>query len=149
MRFAGKVAIVTGAGGGLGITYAAALVREGAAVVVVDRAAASVERAAETIRAAGGSCLPIAADLTEPEQVARVMAGALEAHHRIDILHQAVLDALGRDEPRRAFERGGGRVTPSASPERFATELDAELGRWEAVREAISVYLDSSRSFAG
>jgi tripartite-type tricarboxylate transporter receptor subunit TctC len=64
-------------------------------------------------------------------------------------LHQAVLDALGRDEPRRAFERAGGRVTPSASPERFAAELDAELGRWDAVREEISAHLDPSRSLAG
>jgi tripartite-type tricarboxylate transporter receptor subunit TctC len=64
-------------------------------------------------------------------------------------LHHAVLDALGRDEARRVFERAGGRATPSASPERFATELDAELGRWEKVCEAISAHRDSSRSFAG
>jgi tripartite-type tricarboxylate transporter receptor subunit TctC len=64
-------------------------------------------------------------------------------------LHEAVRDVLGRDEPRRALERAGGRVTPSASPERFAAELDAELGRWEAVREAISAHPDPSRSLAG
>jgi tripartite-type tricarboxylate transporter receptor subunit TctC len=64
-------------------------------------------------------------------------------------LHRTVLNALGRDEARRAFERAGGRATPSASPERFATELDAELGRWEAVRAEISVHPDASRSLAG
>jgi NAD(P)-dependent dehydrogenase (short-subunit alcohol dehydrogenase family) len=116
MRFAGKVAIVTGGGGGLGVTYAAALVREGAAVVVVDRAAASVERAAETIRAAGGSCLPIAADLTEPEQVARMVAGALEAHHRIDIL---------------VNNAGGGSSVPTTAgsiQDEDAASWDAHLG---------------------
>jgi tripartite-type tricarboxylate transporter receptor subunit TctC len=64
-------------------------------------------------------------------------------------LHRTVCDALGRDEPRRTFERAGGRVTPSPSPERFAAELDAELARWEAVREEISAHPDSSRSSAG
>jgi tripartite-type tricarboxylate transporter receptor subunit TctC len=64
-------------------------------------------------------------------------------------LHRAVLDALDRDAPRRFFERAGGRVTPSASPERFAAELDAELARWEAVRQEFSAHPDSSRSLAG
>lgn len=86
MRFRGKVAIVTGAGGGLGAVYAAALAREGAAVAVVDRPGSAVEAAASTIRATGGSCLAVAADLTEANQAARLLDTTLDAYGRIDIL---------------------------------------------------------------
>jgi NAD(P)-dependent dehydrogenase (short-subunit alcohol dehydrogenase family) len=86
MRFRGKVAIVTGAGGGLGAVYATALAREGAAVVVVDRPGSAVEAAASAICATGSSCLAVTADLTEAEQVSRLIETALAAHGRIDIL---------------------------------------------------------------
>jgi NAD(P)-dependent dehydrogenase (short-subunit alcohol dehydrogenase family) len=85
MRFAGKVAIVTGAGGGLGAHYAAALAREGAAVVVTDRLA-TVEVTASAIRAAGGACTAVTADLTDQAQVGRLASATLERHGRIDIL---------------------------------------------------------------
>ena len=86
MRFSGKQAIVTGAGGGLGALYAAALVREGAAVIAVDRRADAVEATAAAVRAAGGRCRAVAAELTDPAQVDRMVSAALEEQDRIDIL---------------------------------------------------------------
>ena len=86
MRFSGKIAIVTGAGGGLGAVYAAALMREGAAVVAVDRLAAAVEATAAAARAAGGKCRAVAAELTDAAQVDKMVSVALEEHGRIDIL---------------------------------------------------------------
>ena len=85
IRFDGRVAIVTGAGGGLGAHYASALAREGGAVVAVDRLG-TVEETAAAIRAAGGTGLAVAADLTDPEQVGRMVDMALDRHGRIDIL---------------------------------------------------------------
>ncbi len=86
MRFSGKVAIVTGAGGGLGALYAATLAREGAATVVVDRSARPPTQTAAAIKATGASCVPVTADLTEWDQVERLAREALEAFGRIDIL---------------------------------------------------------------
>jgi meso-butanediol dehydrogenase / (S,S)-butanediol dehydrogenase / diacetyl reductase len=53
MRFNAKIAVVTGAGGGLNSLYAQMLAREGARVVAVDRAAEGVEKTAALIREAG------------------------------------------------------------------------------------------------
>lgn len=86
MRFAGKVAIVTGAGGGLGALYAAMLAREGAALAVADRSAPGVEQTAASIVKAGGRCLPFPLDLTDADNAERLAAGVLDAFGRIDIL---------------------------------------------------------------
>jgi NAD(P)-dependent dehydrogenase (short-subunit alcohol dehydrogenase family) len=86
-RVAGKVAIVTGGGGGIGGASARALAREGAAVLVVDineEAAASV---ADGIRAAGGDAAVWQADLSDEEQVAGAVAGAASRFGRLDVLH--------------------------------------------------------------
>lgn len=55
----------------------------------------------------------------------------------VRLLHRAVVQALSSDDTRGAFESAGARATPSASPEQFAAELDAERERWEAVRATI------------
>jgi 3-oxoacyl-[acyl-carrier protein] reductase len=85
MRFEGKVALVTGAGGGLGACYATALAREGAALVTVDRPGVAMPVGA-AIEEAGGRCLPLAADLTDQEAVGNMVGAALDAFGRIDIL---------------------------------------------------------------
>jgi NAD(P)-dependent dehydrogenase (short-subunit alcohol dehydrogenase family) len=86
MRFDGKVAVVTGAGGGLGALYAQMLAREGARVVAADRTVEGVEKTAALVRGAGGACLPVVADLTEPAQVDEMIGATLEAYGRLDIL---------------------------------------------------------------
>ena len=74
MRFSGEVALVTGAGKGFGRSIALKLASEGAAGALVARTASDVEAVAEEIRAAGGSALPIAADVTQEADVARSIA---------------------------------------------------------------------------
>ena len=70
----GHVAIVTGAGRGIGLGIARALAREGAAVVAWDRDRASAERLTEDIRAGGGLAMAIDADITDKTSVQAAVA---------------------------------------------------------------------------
>ena len=83
--FHGRVAIVTGAGGGLGREHALALARRGARVVVNDLGEAAQVVAAQ-IRAAGGEALASNASVTDVAAVEAMVRQALDAWGRIDIL---------------------------------------------------------------
>jgi NAD(P)-dependent dehydrogenase (short-subunit alcohol dehydrogenase family) len=72
----GQVALVTGASSGLGRRFAALLAANGARVVATARRVDRLEELAEEIGTAGGSCLPLALDVTDAEQIASVTARA-------------------------------------------------------------------------
>ena len=82
----GRVAIVTGAGGGLGRSHALALARYGARVLVNDMAEAGARAVAEEIVAAGGQALPYACSVTDREAVAAMVDHAVAHWGSIDIL---------------------------------------------------------------
>ncbi|TFZ07694.1 SDR family NAD(P)-dependent oxidoreductase [Ramlibacter humi] len=84
IRFDGRVAIVTGAGGGLGREHALALARRGAKVVVNDLAKA--DAVVQEIRAAGGEAMASNASVTDFDAVQAMARQALDAWGRIDIL---------------------------------------------------------------
>ncbi|KAB0679065.1 SDR family NAD(P)-dependent oxidoreductase [Aureimonas leprariae] len=85
-RFEGKVAIVTGGGGGIGSAICRRLADEGAHVVVTDMDAAAAKEVAEGIRASGGTAEPLAADISSGAACAALVAATLERHGRIDVL---------------------------------------------------------------
>ncbi len=82
----GRVALVTAASKGLGRAAAEALAAEGASVVICARGQEALDATAEGIRAAGGEVLAVRADVTEPDQPARLVAAAVEAYGRLDIV---------------------------------------------------------------
>jgi NAD(P)-dependent dehydrogenase (short-subunit alcohol dehydrogenase family) len=86
LRFADQVAIVTGAGNGIGLALAHAFAAEGATVVVADINAASGQRAVEEIRAAGGKAISIPTDVSDEVQVEAMVEATVDGLGRIDIL---------------------------------------------------------------
>jgi NAD(P)-dependent dehydrogenase (short-subunit alcohol dehydrogenase family) len=86
MRLKDKVAIVTGAGTGLGRAIALMFGREGATVSLNGRRAEPLEKAAAEIRQAGGTALVSAGDVTKEADVARLVDTALKTFGRLDIL---------------------------------------------------------------
>jgi len=86
MRLTDRVAIVTGAGSGLGAAYAAAIAREGGRVAVVDIDKSGAEATAAEVRESGRDSLAIHADLTDESQVARMVDRVLAEWGKIDIV---------------------------------------------------------------
>ena len=82
----GKVALVTGASSGIGLTTAKLFAREGAKVAILARRLNVLEEKAAEIRAEGGECLPIAGDVTDPESVNAAVQKVIDTWGRIDIL---------------------------------------------------------------
>ena len=87
MRLKGKAAIVTGAATGIGQAIAVAFAREGASVTVdYIGSESSTSQTMKAIQDAGSKGIPVAADISAPADVARLIGKTVEAFGRLDIL---------------------------------------------------------------
>ena len=85
MKLAGKNAIVTGAGSGIGRAIADRLGEEGAAVVVAEINAESGERAVQSLKARAVSAFNIPTDVSKPSQLERLVAQTVSLLNKLDI----------------------------------------------------------------
>lgn len=86
MKLRDKVAIVTGGGTGIGKAISLALSNEGAALVLAARSLSRLEEAAEDIKSRGGRAKAIQADISDHEQVKRMIGKTIKDFGQIDIL---------------------------------------------------------------
>jgi 3-oxoacyl-[acyl-carrier protein] reductase len=115
----GQVAIVTGGSEGIGRATALLLGRQGAKVVIAARRPEVLEKATREIREAGGTVLGVAADVTKPADVERLIAAAVAEYGRLDIL---------------VNNAGTGRASAFESVDDATWEADLDVKLFAAIR---------------
>src|SRR5204863_8948 len=86
MKLAGKVALITGGGSGIGAASARRMAAEGAAITVLGRTEATLQEVAEKIERQGGQALAVRCDVAVPDEVERAFAAAVERFGRLDVV---------------------------------------------------------------
>ncbi len=110
MRLAGKAAIVTGGGGGIGRATAIAFADEGAKVVVVDINPAAAQQTVELITAKGGTAIAQSGDVSSETDIKAVVAATVAAFGAVDvvfnnagIIRRTTVEDISVDEWDRVF----------------------------------------------
>jgi len=132
-RLAGKVAVITGSGSGIGRVAATLFASEGAAVVVADMVAQAARDTVEQIVDAGGRAVAVIADVSDEAQVADVVAAATQQLGGLHVLFNNAGIFPGDD--------GGVLDTPPSTWDRV---MNVNLkGVWLCCRGAIPAMVDS------
>ena len=86
MKLAQRIAVITGAGSGIGQAIALLFAREGAHLLIADVNEGAAHETASRVVAAGGTCTAIRVDVSQPEQVQHMIEQAQRTYGRLDIL---------------------------------------------------------------
>jgi NAD(P)-dependent dehydrogenase (short-subunit alcohol dehydrogenase family) len=86
MQLAGKVALITGAGSGIGKAAALLLAKEGAKVAALGRTEDELKETVTQIRDAGGEAIPLSADISQPNEMQQAVQQLVNQWGRLDIV---------------------------------------------------------------
>jgi len=86
MQFADRVALITGAGSGIGRASALQFARAGARVVMIGRTKEKLDRVVGEIQAMGGEALALSADVSQPDQIRQAIEQTVATWNRLDIV---------------------------------------------------------------
>ncbi len=131
----GRVALVTGGGGGIGRATALAMAREGARVVVSDAVEAMAQETIGAINALGGQATFVQADMTRSSEVAAMVDKAVAAHGRLDC-------AFNNAGVSGAYVGAAGKLTHEWSEESFDKMIAVNLkGVWLCMKHELEQML--------
>ena len=134
MRLAGQVAIITGAGRGIGRAIALACAREGARLALASRTAAELEETADEARRLGAEALVVPTDVADRAQADRMAAQALDHYGAIDVLVN------------NAGSAGPLGMLHEADPDRWVNTIQVNLfGTYYCTRAALPIMLRQGR----
>src|SRR5690242_4815497 len=86
MLLEGKVALITGAGSGIGRAAALRLAEEGAKIAALDLTRDDVKDTVADIKRCGGDAIPIVADVSQPDQMQKAVYEPVDKWQRLDIV---------------------------------------------------------------
>ena len=129
-RLAGRVAIITGGGHGIGRAYVRRFAEEGASVVIAELDGLAAETVAEVLRRGGRQVLAVPTDVADEHSVAGMVAAAKEAYGRIDILVNNAAMFATVPMSRAPFDR----IEPAEWDRMMAVNLK---GTWLACRAVV------------
>jgi NAD(P)-dependent dehydrogenase (short-subunit alcohol dehydrogenase family) len=136
LKLDGRVAIITGAGRGLGRAMAIKLAEAGADIVAASRTRAQLEETAAGVVKTGRKCVIVPTDVTNSEQVNAMAAAAIREFGRVDIL---VNNAGGGDE-------SAGRTLEEITDEQWRRGIDTNLtSQFYAARAVIPQMVKQNR----
>jgi NAD(P)-dependent dehydrogenase (short-subunit alcohol dehydrogenase family) len=133
MRLEGKVAIVTGGGGGIGRATAQLFAAEGARVVIAELQEESGRGTLEAVTGAGGKAIFVPTDISSEEQIQALIDTAIRTYGKIDVLHNNVGGSTTNDGP----------ITTVSNDEFWLKMRVDVFGTWLGCRYAIPQMIEN------
>lgn len=135
MNIQGSVALITGAGKGIGEAIAKLFAQQGAKVAVIDMVQQDIDRVVADIKAAGGEAIGIQANVTSEAETARFIQGTLEAFGQLNIA--VACAGIIRDGTMLSLDKDTGKVSKKLGLDKWQPVIDIDLtGTFLTLRDA-------------